>query len=126
MIDVFNTKRAALTGDDLAPFMHDPSLHNGKSISRAEVAHGPMTAFSALRNVEFSVDDMHTSGNEFRCTLFLKPVAGDPRSVQEAGGFVEKFRYTFADDGRISECTTDLDIDKKKEEVLAMAQGQKA
>lgn len=126
MVDAFNARKTALTGADLAPFMHDTITHNGKRISRDEVAHGPVVAFAAIEDVEFSVDDMSSSGDRLECILSLKPIEGDARTIQEAGGFVERFEYRFAQDGRIAECTTQLDVDAKKAEVLARAEAQKA
>lgn len=126
MIETFNAKKERLTGEDISPFMHDTIIHNGKPISRDEVAHGPATAFTALRNVQFAVEDikildadsLKPGQHDFHCKLVLKPIEGDMRSIQEAGGFTEAFTYLFKD-GRIAESSTGLDIDAKKAEMMA-------
>ena len=109
--------------------MHDTIIHNGKPTSRDEVASGPATAFSALQNMEFRVENMSTlpdadaakGEHNFRCTIVLKPKEGDGRSIKDAGGFKEAFTYMFLD-GRIKESATTLDIDAKKAELLAAAE----
>lgn len=126
MIDTFNAKKEHLTGKDISAFMHDTIIHNGKPTSRDEVAHGPATAFTALQNVQFAVEEIKVldagslkpGQHNFHCTLVLKPVEGDKRSIQEAGGFTEAFTYLFRD-GRIAESSTGLDIDAKKAEMMA-------
>jgi hypothetical protein len=112
MNDVNNAKAGNITGDDLAPFVHDPIIHLGQSYPRDEWAKMSAQAFAAVPGSSYDIYDI--TPNEKEQKLSIK---ASWKTEQGKELLVLDFTYQF-EDGKIKETSSSSSLKEITEKFM--------